>query len=501
MAQWFYIRDGQKLGPVNTATLKRLASEGELDPADLIRRDGLPQWVPASEAKGLFPSPVPVAGPSQHAASTAAKASRYAHKADESADTVTELASAQSPGRHSSVASAVTSDASDGPLTPNEKRLLWGGIGGAVLLIAIFSLYFFVIRDTWEADHRSEIIQLSQDSVTLSRGKNPADALKQHDELVRLIGKRTLVSPDLARAVTDARNAVEPERRKLREKEAMATVRDLQSQAKAFASSGDLQAESDKYRQALELIRQTAAGGPEMATATSEITQAKQAVDAKLSEAQRQREAEERAKAELARRAATYSAYAEKTQPFFDSVLRTKSDLEVGVNYRDFGSRVQDMNFRYNKWVASLNEFEKTYPSALVLERALDAYTRSQQHWSADFRSDASSYPSYYYSDSMRQFEWVVAGRCLKLAALMMDKKDVFPSIDCSGCEGLGVVKCPHCEGKKACPTCKGTSHEVLYLLREGGFCCRAKNVCQVCGGSGLRVCAMCGGTKKTPGQ
>ena len=56
MANWFYRIDGQETGPVDTSELKRLAASGELSPTDMIRKEGIEAWVPASKAKGLFPS-------------------------------------------------------------------------------------------------------------------------------------------------------------------------------------------------------------------------------------------------------------------------------------------------------------------------------------------------------------------------------------------------------------------------------------------------------------
>jgi len=54
MTQWYWMKDGQKRGPVDTPELKRLADTGEMKPSDRIWREGLPAWVPASRAKGLF---------------------------------------------------------------------------------------------------------------------------------------------------------------------------------------------------------------------------------------------------------------------------------------------------------------------------------------------------------------------------------------------------------------------------------------------------------------
>ena len=52
--QWYWMQDDRKQGPTDTAGLKRLAKNGKLKPTDMIWRDGLPGWVHASQAKGLF---------------------------------------------------------------------------------------------------------------------------------------------------------------------------------------------------------------------------------------------------------------------------------------------------------------------------------------------------------------------------------------------------------------------------------------------------------------
>ncbi len=57
MVEWYWMKDGQKHGPVDTADLKQLARTGQLQPTDTIWREGLPNWVSASKAKGLYPEP------------------------------------------------------------------------------------------------------------------------------------------------------------------------------------------------------------------------------------------------------------------------------------------------------------------------------------------------------------------------------------------------------------------------------------------------------------
>ena len=70
MTDWYYIKDGsdEKQGPVDTPVLKELAASGQLQPEDMLWKEGMEQWVLASRAKGLFaapskPEPVPSPAP------------------------------------------------------------------------------------------------------------------------------------------------------------------------------------------------------------------------------------------------------------------------------------------------------------------------------------------------------------------------------------------------------------------------------------------------------
>jgi hypothetical protein len=53
--EWYYTNQGQQAGPVSSAELKQLAETQRLQPTDLVWREGLPNWIPARSAKGLFP--------------------------------------------------------------------------------------------------------------------------------------------------------------------------------------------------------------------------------------------------------------------------------------------------------------------------------------------------------------------------------------------------------------------------------------------------------------
>ena len=51
---WYYSRGGQQHGPVSVSELKQLAASGKLLPSDLVWKDGMDEWAPASKVKGLF---------------------------------------------------------------------------------------------------------------------------------------------------------------------------------------------------------------------------------------------------------------------------------------------------------------------------------------------------------------------------------------------------------------------------------------------------------------
>lgn len=53
-SMWYYIHEGRQYGPVSGAEIKKLAAGGQLLPTDLVWKDGMPEWVPASRIKGLF---------------------------------------------------------------------------------------------------------------------------------------------------------------------------------------------------------------------------------------------------------------------------------------------------------------------------------------------------------------------------------------------------------------------------------------------------------------
>ena len=52
--QWYVKKGGKKHGPFSTDQLKKLATSGKIDRADLLWKEGMEKWVACGSAKGLF---------------------------------------------------------------------------------------------------------------------------------------------------------------------------------------------------------------------------------------------------------------------------------------------------------------------------------------------------------------------------------------------------------------------------------------------------------------
>ncbi len=59
---WFYAKGDKQAGPVNSVELKRMATVGEINPDDLVWREGMADWTIARNVRGLFEEEVKPAG-------------------------------------------------------------------------------------------------------------------------------------------------------------------------------------------------------------------------------------------------------------------------------------------------------------------------------------------------------------------------------------------------------------------------------------------------------
>jgi prepilin-type processing-associated H-X9-DG protein len=55
MADWFYSKSGKQLGPVSETVLFQLAASGQVLPDDLVWKEGMAQWMKASQVPGMIP--------------------------------------------------------------------------------------------------------------------------------------------------------------------------------------------------------------------------------------------------------------------------------------------------------------------------------------------------------------------------------------------------------------------------------------------------------------
>jgi hypothetical protein len=72
--EWYYADNGQQMGPVSAFELRALLAKGAVKPDDLVWRDGLSNWIPASQARELWPNlpATPVAAPASRSGGAAA---------------------------------------------------------------------------------------------------------------------------------------------------------------------------------------------------------------------------------------------------------------------------------------------------------------------------------------------------------------------------------------------------------------------------------------------
>jgi hypothetical protein len=56
MSEWHYSKNNQQQGPVSAEQLKQMAASGQLQPTDLVWKQGMSQWSEAHRMKGLFPA-------------------------------------------------------------------------------------------------------------------------------------------------------------------------------------------------------------------------------------------------------------------------------------------------------------------------------------------------------------------------------------------------------------------------------------------------------------
>jgi hypothetical protein len=141
---WMAVVEGKQHGPLSNSELKSLADGKRLQPTDLVWKDGMAEWVPASKIKGLFPtappplptSPAPPAADKSPDVATAAKDlfGAFAGAAKRAGSRVREAAfsaAEQPPAAADEQPTAV-------PVPPKLSRrtLIGASVGGGALLLS-----------------------------------------------------------------------------------------------------------------------------------------------------------------------------------------------------------------------------------------------------------------------------------------------------------------------------------------------------------------------------
>lgn len=187
--------------------------------------------------------------------------------------------------------------------TANQKKILLGTLVPAGVCFVGFLFWVFVIR--WEDNHRSQILRLSEETVSLMGQGDSRAGVEKFDELLRLVGNRSITSPDLNQAMTNARQAAETakkaaeaqkrradEEKRLadlhyREAAALAKLRDYEIQIGTLIKNQEFKNAAEISKQALDFIDKNKAENPEFAAATQRISEAKHQCEDRLAEAAR----------------------------------------------------------------------------------------------------------------------------------------------------------------------------------------------------------------------
>ena len=76
---------------------------------------------------------------------------------------------------------------------------------GAIVLVGLAAVAFFVMRDTWEQDNRAAILSLRSEAEAARNENQKKRAFQKYEQIVHLVGKRSLRDSQLAIAADDAR--------------------------------------------------------------------------------------------------------------------------------------------------------------------------------------------------------------------------------------------------------------------------------------------------------
>ncbi len=207
---------------------------------------------------------------------------------------------------------------------------------------------------------------------------------------------------------------------------------------------------------------------------------------------------------ELQKMQQEYDSYLAEAQKVQEILERIGADLEVGINYSEFASRIRDMNYTWKKYDEFAIEKSKTgLLSHRMFERAKDMYILSLNAWKMEieFHSDAGDYYSsdaYTYNTIIQylderkkrilQSTWLYAGFFTAKGVLAIRLKEDVPPDTCGLCKGNKTIECEYCFAAGKCSFC------VLDGEFAGKECriCKRSGKCEMCKGTGKITCLLC---------
>ena len=117
---------------------------------------------------------------------------------------------------------------------------------------------WFVLRDTWEADHRQEILALEREAATLRAEKSYGASLDRYRRLLELVKGRKLESADLRKAVLATEKGIEAAKEGLKLQEADAFYEKHKTAFLQMMGTGDADLKSQDFKAAVTSYRRAA---------------------------------------------------------------------------------------------------------------------------------------------------------------------------------------------------------------------------------------------------
>jgi len=185
--QWCYKQNNEQHGPVSSEQLKQLASRGQIQPTDLICKQGTDQWIPAGRVKGLLPASSPKVPSVQPVVESDTPPPVPRNRRAASAPSDVEESDAPPPLPRTRSAAPATSDdvlanIAQESLTvhptkrprPKRKKSSFTGTMiavGVVGVVAILGIAFYLSQSGGQGDQRSKKVAAKSESQQSASGR------------------------------------------------------------------------------------------------------------------------------------------------------------------------------------------------------------------------------------------------------------------------------------------------------------------------------------------